>query len=119
MTAYGVFLGLVRGLWSIVTIMEYPAETINIREGMGTAVRNVKHTKGWHFVIFGAWLNVGARTAMWQVAQLSAFAIFEVAHVVCWHYLMVLTILIFYFIVLPIRISLFIETCQKLAKTVQ
>ena len=56
MTAYGVFLGLVRGLWSIVSIMEYPTETINIREGMGTAVRNVKHTKGWHFVIFGAWL---------------------------------------------------------------
>ena len=36
-----VFLGLVRGLWSIVSIMEYPDETINIREGMGTAVRNV------------------------------------------------------------------------------
>ena len=56
---------------------------------------------------------------MRQVAQLSVFAIFEVAHVVCWQYLIVLTILIFYFIVLPIRISLFIEMCQKLAKTVQ
>ena len=43
----------------------------------------------------------------------------EVAHVVCWQYLIVLTILIFYFIVLPIQISLFIETCQKLAKMVQ
>ena len=29
--------------------MEYPAETINIHEGMGMAVQNVKHsTKGWH-----------------------------------------------------------------------
>ena len=91
------FLGLVRGLWSIVSIMEYPAETINICEGMGTAVQNVKHTKGWHFVIFGAWLNVGTRTAMRQVIRLSAFVIFEVAHVVCWQYLIVLTILIFYF----------------------
>ena len=48
---YRVFLGLVRGLWSIVSIMEYLAKTINICEGMGTAVRNVKHTKGWYFVI--------------------------------------------------------------------
>ena len=79
MTAYAVFIGLVRGLWSIVSIMEYPPKTINIREGMGT--RNVKHTKGWHFVIFEAWLNVGTRTAMWQAARLSVFAIFEVAHV--------------------------------------
>ena len=62
-------LGLVGGLWSIVSIMEYPAETINIREGMGTAVRNVKHTKGWHFVIFGAWLNVGTRTAMRHIRK--------------------------------------------------
>ena len=56
---------------------------------------------------------------MRQVAQLSVFAIFEVEHEVCWQYLIALTILIFYFIVLSIRISLFIEMCQKLAKTVQ
>ena len=64
--------------------MEYPAETINICEDMGMAVRNVKHTKGWHFVIFGALLNVRTRTAMRQVARLSLFAIFELVHVVCW-----------------------------------
>ena len=114
MTAYGVFLGLVRGLWSIVSIMEYPTETINIREGMGTAVRNVKHTKGWHFVIFGAWLNVRTGTAMRQVARLSAFAIFEVAHVVCWQYLIVLTIfnILFY---CPANFGI-LKICLEIAK---
>ena len=110
---------MVRGLLSIVSIIEYPAETFNIREGMGTAVRNVKHTKGWQIVILELSSMSEPETAMRQVAQLSAFEIFEVAHEVCWQYLIVLTILIFYFIVLSIQISLFIETCQKLVKNIQ
>ena len=58
---------------SIVSIMEYPAEIINICEGMGMAVRNVKHIKGWHFVILEFGSMSEPETAMRQVAQLLAY----------------------------------------------
>jgi hypothetical protein len=49
---------------------------------MGTTVRNVITYQGMAKCHSRAWLDVGPRKAMWQVAQLSAFGQLKVAHAV-------------------------------------
>jgi hypothetical protein len=58
---------MVGGLLSIALIIEAPCRNHINCEGMGTAVRNVKHTKGWHkLVIFKFYLKSETETALGQ-----------------------------------------------------